>query len=144
MKVYRYLCEDELVKILNESQDVGSYFPAKTSESPNNFNYKNAKYIHFYKNANAMLEAQKMYRKVPKTFYFCEFNIPYHVLMFHAGKGIYAPHGYQDNYTCEKEFAILAEKFKPSWLARFVKDVNRNQILPPEYAQTQQDPALDA
>ena len=68
-----------------------------------------------------------LYRKLKDNYYFCEFDIPFHVLAMHGGKGYYPASGY-DNRCVLKEYAISADSFDPSWLVEYTLDTQRNTI----------------
>ena len=88
MKVYRYLCEQEYNNILSRKLDeVGTVY-ANVNPS-NSFRYKrDERYLHFYKNKESMQEMHKIYKLDGKDYYFCEFDIPFRVLVHGIGTGI--------------------------------------------------------
>ena len=125
MKVYRFMCKEELDKILcDKVSELGAYF--RTGHVGNNHKYKaNEKYMHFFLNKNAY----KHFTKTKKDdHYLCVFDIPISVLLTHAGKGIYRglrveDRGYDalDAFRKRVEFAVETSVFKSSWLKAYKK-----------------------
>ena len=115
MIVYRYLSEDEYKNIIEKRLDkIGNTFNSK--ELSNTFHYKkNEKYLHFYKKEESM-EKMKMYRlRDGKDYYFCKFNIPFHVLIRGMGTGFYDGRGY-DDIDAVREYIVKVKNFDPEWL----------------------------
>lgn len=114
MKVYRYLSNDELKKILTGNVDElgqpGHKFDIECK--PNTYRYaSNTKYIHFFKSKNAMKFMIKHNYSSP-NYYICTFDIPVSVLKSHFGLGFYADW----LASVKREFALPVNKFKCEWL----------------------------
>lgn len=131
MKVYRYINEVELNKILSgDIQGLGNVF-RKNGVMPvrrNSLRYKaDEKYLHFYKRYDGMQFSRYRYKQLPGNFYFCTFNIPIIQLITHQGEGYYETKGYDEDVHVEQEFTIPAHKFKPEWLVKYELDKNREE-----------------
>lgn len=122
MKVYRYLSQEELKKILNNDiESLGTY--GKKYEIYNSHHYKSEeKYLHFFKKKSAMEHIRNIYRKLDDDFYFCTFDIPIVKLALHFGRGCYYGYGYDYDCEYELEFALPVSQFKSEWLKSFEKD----------------------
>ena len=129
MKVYRYLSKDELNSILSgKTENLGNIFVHKQGVRKNTHKYQpNTKYLHFFKNHDSMKMMSYLYRNIDTPFYFCTFEIPFHVLALHGGNGYYPASGY-DNITVLKEYCVSVDKFNPTWLKDHEPDTERNQI----------------
>ena len=140
MKVYRYLTEEELNKILlKDSSGLGSCYVSTRfiKRLANNFRYqKGEKYLHFFKNKADMKRIRRIRREHDKYFnrdlvyYYCTFDIHPTVLFFAAGKGWY--NNYDENgrrtmkTTTVREYAIKTKHFNPDWLIEYVRDDVKN------------------
>lgn len=131
MRVYRYLSEKELNTILHgDVTTLGAefYSKKKNREFCNNHHYKkDVKYLHFFKNFEDMQEIKQVYKEYKGNFYYCTFDIPKLVLFFAAGKGFYAPKGYDYDFTVMTEYAIRTDKFNPQWLHSYSLDKDRQK-----------------
>ena len=125
MKVYRFMCWDELDKILHDKvSELGAYF--ESARVSNNHKYKSGeKYMHFFLNKNAY---KHLVRTKKENHYLCVFDIPLGVLLTHAGKGVYRSNivddrGYDSlgSFRNRIEFAIESSVFKSSWLKSYKK-----------------------
>jgi len=119
MKVYRFLFEDELKKILNkETTKIGSVYNAKKSKILyNTFRYKEGvKYLHFFKDKKDCVLARNLHSDNTQKAYICTFDIPTIFLLVHSGTGYYPPHGYDMDYESVREFAIKSSSFNTKWL----------------------------
>lgn len=129
MRVFRYLHENELNKLLSGNTfDLGVEYGNHKNIRNNTFKYKaGISYLHFYKKPEAMQMLSYLYRNLDGNFYFCEFEIPFHVLALHGGEGYYPASGY-DNTTVLKEYAISAANFDSSWLKKYTLDTKRQTL----------------
>lgn len=119
MKVYRFLLEDELNKIINnETSRLGSVYNAKKPKNLyNTFRYKQGvKYLHFFKNKKDCVLAKRIHINNPQKAYICTFDIPAFFLLIHSGTGYYPPHGYDLDHESVREFAIESSTFNTKWL----------------------------
>ena len=120
MKVYRYLSQKELDKIL-----IGNtcYF---SRVNTHNYN-KDIKYLHFYKNPKHLRFARELHNKDYSDYYFCEFNIPAIHLIKHAGHGTYDTGGYDCDRIKVLEFALPVEKFNANYLKTYTLDKRHHE-----------------
>lgn len=141
MRVYRYLSEQELNKILNHDvESLGHEFNKNRKNYLNNHHYKKGvKYLHFFKEFDDMQEIKNLYKNIEGKFYYCSFDIPRLVLFFAAGQGFYAPKGYDYDFSVMTEYAIRTDKFNPQWLHSYTLDKDRainrpinNSVVPIE------------
>lgn len=114
MKVYRFLCDDELKKILtgrvDELGQLGHKFDFECK--PNTYRYApDIKYIHFFKSQTAMKFMNK-HHYGSRKYYICTFDIPLSILKSHFGLGFYADW----LASVKREFALPVNKFKCDWL----------------------------
>lgn len=125
MKVYRFLCKQELCQILNgDIKQTGHVFNGTVF--PNNHKYKhNEKYLHFFKNLKDLKYIQRACGGLYGG-YLCKFDIPLHVLLPRTGKGYYRmiSSGYDDFGDTEivKEYAVESKKMETKYLVDFVFD----------------------
>lgn len=129
MKVYRYLCEQEYNNILSRKLDeVGTVY-ANVNPS-NSFRYKrDERYLHFYKNKESMQEMHKIYKLDGKDYYFCEFDIPFRVLVHGIGTGYYSARGYDVDYEGHREYIVSMKRFKPDWIKSAELDKEKHDII---------------
>ena len=129
MRVFRYLHENELNKMLScNTMDLGVEYGNYKNTRNNTFKYKSGiNYLHFYKKQESMQMLSYLYKNLDGNFYFCEFDIPFHILALHGGEGYYPASGY-DNITVLKEYAISSDSFDPSWLKSYTLDTNRESL----------------
>ena len=129
MKVYRYLCEQEYKNILDKKLDeIGTVYANVTPS--NSFRYKrNERYLHFYKNRESMKEMQKIYRLDGKDYYFCEFDIPFRILVHGIGTGYYSARGYDVDYEGHREYIVNMKKFSPDWLKSAELDKDKHVLV---------------
>jgi len=126
MKVYRYLCEDELKSWL---QDDTSKLGAKydSTELSNNHKYKESKsYLHFFAKIDDLYYIRSIKSREKKDFYICLFDIPAIKLLPHMGKGYYMARGYDHDIETVREFALPTSDIKPSYLLYYIKDQKRD------------------
>lgn len=137
MKVYRYLSEEELNKILSgDTKDLGrcyTIFIVNKKKVVSTFNYeKGEKYLHFFRKKEDMERIRRIHRgndnvnNVKRQYYYCTFDIHPTILWFAAGKGFYNNYDENDKrvkgITPVKEYAIKTKHFNPNWLVEYVKD----------------------
>ena len=129
MRVYRYLSEQELNTILHgDVSSLGHEFHKDRKNYLNSHHYKKGvKYMHFFKEFENMQEIKQVYQNVKGKFYYCTFDIPRLVLFFAAGKGFYAPKGYDYDFSVMTEYAIRTDKFNPQWLHSYSLDKDREK-----------------
>lgn len=134
MKVYRYLSKTELNNILNGNIDkLGNEFSHSKIARMNTHKYKKGeKYLHFFKDKESITNIRKLHKNSNADFYICTFEIPKLTLFFGAGKGFYAPCGYDLDFNYETEFAIKTKHFNPKWLKDYVLD-NKNKMDDEEF-----------
>ena len=126
MKVYRYLCEDELKNWLqNDTSMLGSrYDKIKVS---NNHKYKESKlYLHFFAKIDDLDYIRSIKSHEKKDFYICLFDIPAVKLLPHMGKGYYDSRSYNYYMETVREFALPVSEIKPSYLLYYIKDQKRD------------------
>lgn len=125
IKVYRYLPNNELIKMINgDIENIGSFYENNTLS--NTHNYKpDKKYLHFFKNIKDLDRIRRIKVKTD-NMYLAEFEIPLITLIKHSGKGAYMPQGYDTDFDTVTEFAIPTKEFQPNFLKNFVADPNFN------------------
>ena len=141
IKVYRYLSESELNKILNGNVgELGNSFHTKKiierkyrmKINSHNYNPKE-KYLHFFKKLSDIEFIRQERRNYEENHYFAEFEIPALVLFFAAGKGYYNTlSGYETFIEDVTEYAVNAKHFNPSWLVSYTLDKNKQEFMHPE------------
>ncbi|MBE5746000.1 MAG: hypothetical protein E7359_01795 [Clostridiales bacterium] len=131
MLVYRYLSEEELKSILaNDKSNIGREFFTTECKQFNSHKYKKGvKYLHFFKNKKDIKHIKPMKANSNKTYYICEFDIPFLKLLPHIGYGVYAGHGYDEYNKSVCEFIISVDKFDTKWLKNFEKDKEKTASL---------------
>lgn len=134
MKVYRYLCEQEYKNIMGLHLDkIGREYQSKTLS--NTFKYKKGeKYLHFFKDKEAVEEIKKIYRNDGKDYYTCTFDIPLLTLLKGMGKGFYESSGYDFFYEEKREFILNVKDFNPKFLidAEFDEEKHRKNLIDSE------------
>ena len=125
MRVYRYLCEEELQSILDGSMNkVGT---TKINNASNTHHYKpGVKYLHFFKNLEDLHDIRMIKKYNKNNFYVGLFDIPLPTLLMNMGKGYYEAHGYDMDRVTIREYAIPADKIKPEYLVFYMQDKERN------------------
>lgn len=125
MKVYRYLCEAELNKILNgDMERVGTIYGNQNAS--NTHNYKpNTPYMHFFAKLTDLEKIRDLKAFEPQNFYIALFDIPVTKLLLHTGKGFYPTSGYDVDYDSVREFAVPSSDVKAEHLKFYMKDENR-------------------
>ena len=125
MRVYRYMCEEELASILDGSMNrVGT---TKINNASNTHHYKpGVKYLHFFKNLEDLQDIRMIKKYNKNVFYVGLFDIPLPTLLLNSGKGYYEPHGYDSDRVIIKEYAVPADKIKPEYLVFYMQDKERN------------------
>lgn len=147
MLVYRYLCEEEYNDIMNLKFDnigannsfkkdalspkfkigLSKKNKVKPSSIYNNFKYKDGeKYFHFFKELDAMEKMQSLYMKDGKDYYFCSFDIPFHILIKGIGKGYYETSGYDFDYDVQREYIVNVKDFNPKWIREVILDEKKH------------------
>lgn len=121
MRVYRYVSENELEKILsNDIDNIGNMFERHKKDVINNHKYiKGVKYLHFFKDKKDLERMQLVYRKHIRPFYFCEFEIPTKALLSHSGQGYYPAMHEETDYAIIDEFALPVKLFKKDYLKAY-------------------------
>ncbi len=124
MRVFRYLCEEELKAILNgEMENVGKL---QINNRSNTHHYKKGvKYLHFFKNLEDLHKIRDIKRYTEKNFYVGMFDIPLTTLIMSRGKGYYPASGYDLDHETIREYAVSADKVKPEHLVYYMLDNNR-------------------
>ena len=124
MRVFRYLCEEELKAILNgEMDNVGKL---QINNRSNTHHYKQGvKYLHFFKHLEDLHKIRDIKRYTEKNFYVGMFDIPLTTLIMSSGKGYYPASGYDLDHETIREYAVPAEKVKPEHLVYYMLDNNR-------------------
>lgn len=133
MRVYRYLSEEELNKILSrDTADLGTK-GVRRRPLANTFKYnKKERYLHFFKNSEDMRKIKNIRMRHDKKnnkktkYYFCTFEIHPTVLFFAAGTGFYAEGRIPGEIGVVREYAIKTKHFNPDWLIEYVRDDVKN------------------
>ena len=126
MKVYRYMCKEELEAILN--CDIDKIGRTQKNDKFNNHHYKkDIKYLHFFKNLKDIEKIKKINKHSDKQFYIGTFNIPLRFLLQGMGVGYYPTRGYDADYVTAREFIVPVEKFKPNYLVEYIRDFSINK-----------------
>jgi len=131
MKLYRYLSEDELKKLLaNDLDNIGSFYDDKEQyERVNTHNYKKGvKYLHFYFDKKEISRIEYLNFKRNSVYYYCEFNIPFYVIFRYIGIGRYDGRGYQNPLDSVYEVAMPANKMKRKYLINYEKNKNSEPL----------------
>lgn len=125
MRVYRYLCEEELKAILDgEMKNIGR---RRFNNNSNNHHYKpGVKYLHFFKHLKDLQDIRMIKENEDNTFYVGVFDIPLPTLLAYSGKGYYEAHGYDVNYITIREYAVPSDKVKPDQLLFYMQDKERD------------------
>ena len=125
MRVYRYLCEEELKSILDGTMHgVGT---SKINNASNTHHYKpGVKYLHFFKNLEDLQDIRMIKKYNQNVFYVGLFDIPLPTLLMNSGKGYYESHGYDMDRITIREYAVPADKIKPEHLVFYMQDKERN------------------
>ena len=125
MRVYRYLCEEELKAILDgEMKNIGR---RRFNNHSNNHHYKTGvKYLHFFKHLKDLQDIRMIKQNEDNTFYVGVFDIPLPTLLAYSGKGYYEAHGYDVNYITIREYAVPSDKIKPDQLLFYMQDKERD------------------
>ena len=146
MKLYRFVHKDELKKMLDgDVENLGNRF--KNRELSNSHHYNDGKkYLHFFYNKEAcqhiiddvMFKDIKIDNKGSvKDFFICTFDIPFKLLIFRTGKGLYKSldkpfKGYFQETRKRLEAAIPSKLFDKNWIisyepAIFTKGVHKKE-----------------
>ena len=125
MRVYRYLCEEELKSILDGTMyRVGT---SKINNASNTHHYKaGVKYLHFFKNIDDLQDIRAIKKYNENVFYVGLFDIPLTTLLPNSGKGYYEGHGYDFDHKVVREYAVPADKIKPEHLVFYMEDKSRD------------------
>lgn len=132
MKVYRYLSQCELDKILsNNISSIGTEYSANEEYGRiNNHNYKSGiKYLHFFKHKDDCKRVSFISDGKDVDFYIAEFNIPITILIQHIGFGKYSSRNYNGNIKEVIEFAIPTSNFKSKYLRSYTRDEIHHRSL---------------
>ncbi len=132
MKVYRYLSQDELNKILsNNISLIGTDYSANEKYSRvNNHRYKSGtKYLHFFKHKDDCKRVEFINEGKDIDFYIAEFDIPITTLIQYIGYGKYDKLNHNGNVEKVIEFAIPTSKFKPKYIRSYVRDEIHHRSL---------------
>ncbi|MBQ3158233.1 MAG: hypothetical protein IJB98_00915 [Clostridia bacterium] len=120
MFVYRVVKEPELINLLEGNiEKLGNYF--SRVKNRNTHKYKeNQKYLHLFKRKSAYQNYFHSIGEKPNSdYYLVTLNVPFKNLILHSAKGFYFPVGYDVDVIIEREYAIPAEKFEPSWIVGY-------------------------
>lgn len=125
MIVYRYMSEEEFIKIVEgKIAETGNCFYNKGTS--NTFKYKeNIRYLHFFKALKDFPYIQAI-NKTGNRKFLCKFDIPLGILFLRAGKGYYVGKnvsaGYDYYVDSIKEFAVESSKMSEEFLVDFLYD----------------------
>lgn len=127
MKVYRYMCEEELEAMLNGEMDkIGRL---QKNDKTNNHHYKKGvRYLHFFKNLQDIDKIKIINKHSDKVFYIGTFNIPLRFLLQGVGVGYYPVRGYDADYITAREYIMPVEKFQPKYLVEYTRDFSKNEV----------------
>ena len=133
MRFYRLVHKKELEYMMDEDKRFIGVGINQISTQSNTHTYDPRKrYLHFFYNKRACQHILQLYdRKIKynqdgsvKDYYIISFDIPFHKVFKHLGKGYYRPfkgeiHGYDDDYIVSRiELALNTEEFKKEWISQ--------------------------
>lgn len=119
MKIYRYVTQEELEMMRENSPSLGREFPVKLH--CNDFLYQDGvKYLHFYKHKEDIRHIKEIYKGNSKTYYICTFKAPFKELLFKGGRGYYQEKDGKVAFV--KEFAIPVKEFDSKWIQQVEED----------------------